>query len=71
MNKKRSSLLLAAVMVLMAGCDVPWQTLGAVAAVASGEPALALAVASLDNDANDSWWDRNDEHLDWQFFPFN
>jgi len=73
MKKKLCSLGLVASLLFAVGCDVPWTTVGAVAAAATGDPALAIAVASIaDNNNNDqNWWDRNDQHFDWHFFPFN
>ncbi len=59
--KKRTAILPLACLTLFTGCDLSWQA-----------PALAiLAISDLNDGDDESWWDNNDEHFDWQWWPFN
>lgn len=71
MKRKRTSLLLVALLMLTSGCDDTLTAVGAVASAISGDAALALTIAALRDDDDDNWWEENDEHFDWHFWPFN
>jgi len=70
--KKTKVILPLVCLTLLTGCDVSWQAVSAAVAVASRQPVLAvLALSDLDNNDDESWWDNNDEHFDWAWWPFN
>ena len=70
--KKTTTLIPATMLLLTTGCDVPWNAVSAALAVVAGEPGLALlALNNLDDDDGENWWDNNDEHFDWHWWPFN
>lgn len=70
--QKRLALSLLMLVPLVTGCDRSWQAVAAAVAAATDNAALAIvAVNALDRRDDQSWWDRNDQHFDWLFWPFN
>jgi len=70
--QKRLATSLLMLVPLVAGCDPSWQALAAAVAAATDNAALAIvAVGALDRHDDQTWWDRNDQHFDWLFWPFN
>jgi len=70
--KKRWFMALLMLVPLLAGCDPSWQAVAAAVAAVTDNAALAIvAVGALDPHDDPSWWDRNDQHFDWLFWPFN
>jgi len=68
--KKTTAILPLASLILLTGCDVSWQQVTAAVAVVARQPAFAI-LALNDNNDHESWWDNNDEHFDWAWWPFN
>jgi hypothetical protein len=60
-----------ALLLGLLGCDIPWR--GVASALAgAGYGDISYIAASVEfEDDNESWWKKNDEHLEWMIWPIN
>lgn len=57
-------------LLLVSGCDIPWGTI-ADNVYYDGSTLYVFVPEHGENDGDDSWWEENDEHLDWMLWPAN
>jgi len=63
---KKLAIMLLAILILIAGCDVQDQDLANLLMVGA---AVALGASAIPSDDSGDWWDENDEHLEWLIWP--